>query len=84
MIEENDWRLTNQESYLKNKLLIAKNYKDRITNTDHDHCEFCLERFSEDISDLNFGYSTEDNYYWICDECYNDFKNKLGWKLVIQ
>lgn len=80
MIEENDWRLTNQENYLKNKLLLSKNYKDRITNTDHDHCEFCLEKFSEDISDLNFGYCTEDNYYWICIECYNDFKNMFGWK----
>lgn len=82
MLEENDWRLSNQENYLKNKLLFPKNYIDRITNTDHDHCEFCLERFSEDISDLNFGYCTEDNYYWICFECYNDFKNMFGWKLT--
>jgi hypothetical protein len=81
MIEKNDWRLTNQEIYLKNVQLIFKNYKDRISNTDHDHCEFCLEKFSEDKADLNFGYCTEDGYYWICSDCYNDFHDLFGWKL---
>ena len=80
MIEDNDWRLTNQENYLKNKLLRPKYYKDRITNTDHDHCEFCMEKFGEGLSELNFGYCSEDDYYWICVECYKDFKDRFGWK----
>ncbi len=77
----NDWRLTNQKKYLMNKLLLMKNYKDRTSSTDHDHCEFCLDKFSEDKQDINIGYCTEDCYYWICPNCYNDFKDLFQWKL---
>lgn len=76
-----DWRLTNKEKYLKNKLLLYQNYKNRTTSTDHDHCEFCFDKFSEDSHDISMGYCTEDNYYWICPSCYNDFKEFFQWKL---
>jgi hypothetical protein len=76
-----DWRLTNQEKYLKDKVLHLKDYKDRKTSTDHDHCEFCFDRFSEDNKDINRGYCTEDDYYWICPTCYNDFKDLFQWRL---
>jgi len=76
----NDWRLTNQENFLKNKLLIRRDYKDRASSADHDHCEFCLEKFSEDNQNINAGYCTEDSYHWICSDCYNDFKELFKWK----
>ena len=61
-----DWRLANQEKYLKNKLLQLKDYKERKTSTDHDHCEFCFDKFSEDSQDVHRGYCTEEDYYWMC------------------
>lgn len=48
-----DWRLTNQDKHLKNKILIIKDYKDRTASTDHNHCEFCYEKFSDDNQDIN-------------------------------
>ena len=77
-----DWRLTNQEKYLKNKVLILKDYKNRTTSTDHDHCEFCFDKFSEEEQDIHRGYCTVDNYHWICPYCYEDFKELFQWCLI--
>jgi len=75
MKELNDWRLQGQERYLKSAVLFYKNYADRKTQTDHDHCEFCWAKFSDTIPDaLRSGYTTIDNYRWICLQCFNDFK----------
>jgi hypothetical protein len=75
-----DWRLTNQENYLRGITLLYKKYKDRNSKVDHDHCEFCFEKFSDSDSDLQEGYCSEDEYYWICPQCYNDFKELFQWK----
>jgi hypothetical protein len=78
--KDNDWRLQGQEKYLFAKTLVFKNYADRETNIDHDHCEFCSNKFSETISDcLVSGYTTTDDYHWICEKCYLDFKEKFKW-----
>ena len=77
-----DWRLFNQEEYLKGKDWVLKKYIKYRTDWDHDHCEFCHETFSEEEGDLHQGYATTDNYYWICEKCYNDFKDMFKWKLV--
>lgn len=31
---------------------------------------------------LHIGYCTCDRYRWICEQCYNDFKELFDWKLV--
>ncbi len=77
-----DWRLTNQEKYLKGVKLIKKRYIDRSTKTGHDHCEFCLERFGDSENDIREGYCTEDDYHWICDTCYGDFKEQFRWTVL--
>ena len=65
---EQDWRLQGQESYLFSKKLVFKNYSDRATNSEHDHCEFCSNKFSELIPEcLKRGYTTEDD---------NDFRSR--------
>jgi len=77
-----DWRLQGQENYLFGKSLVFKNYTDRKTTTDHDHCEFCSVKFSEIIADsLYSGYTTVDEYHWICKKCYSDFKERFQWTL---
>ena len=78
----NDWRITNQATYLEGVKLMRLKYANRTTNTDHDHCEFCMERFSENPRDLHEGYCTLDCYYWICDECFNDFKDDFKWHII--
>ena len=77
----NDWRLTNQENYLKGKVLLKKLYKDRKSKTTHDHCEFCMGKFSENPNDYTVGYCTEDYYHWICENCFEDFKELFKWKI---
>lgn len=37
----------------------------------HEHCEFCWEKATTDKPCVF--YCTEDLYYWICEECFNDF-----------
>ena len=50
----------------------------------HDHCEFCFATFMvEDHPDvLHEGYATEDNYRWICETCFDDFKDRFEWMVV--
>lgn len=74
-----DWRLQGQEKYLKNASLMYSKYKKYSKTWDHDHCEFCGQKFSEVGSDLHEGYCTEDHYRWICPTCFNDFKARFNW-----
>ena len=79
MIEKDDWRLNGQEDYLMGKTIYRRKWKSLTNGTDHYHCEFCWARFSDFHDDLHEGYSTEDNHYWICLECHNDFKDMFKW-----
>ena len=76
-----DWRLQGQEKYLAGVLLLKKRYTKHRADWEHDHCEFCMRKFSERSGDLNDGYVTEDGYRWICGDCYRDFKEKFQWAL---
>lgn len=83
--KKNDWRLQGQEKYLFSKTLVHKKYGDKTTTTDHDHCEFCSDKFSINIPDcLKEGYTTTDDYHWICEKCYLDFKNDFKWTIIKQ
>jgi hypothetical protein len=83
MREENDWRLTNQETYLKGVPLCRKKYVQYSDSWEHEHCEFCWAKFmNEDAPDvLREGYATEDNYRWICGQCFEDFKDLFQWEV---
>ena len=75
-----DWRFQGQQKYLLAKTLVFKSYSERKTATHHDHCEFCSEKFSDTIPDcLNNGYTTTDDYHWICTKCYLDFNEEFKW-----
>jgi hypothetical protein len=42
----------------------------------------CWEKFMESTpSTLSEGYATEDNYRWICLDCFRDLKDEMGWTL---
>ena len=79
MSDKLDWRLTNQIDYLKDKLLKHVNFKRYSDSWDHEHCEFCFEKFNDETKK---GYCTLDNYHWICEKCFDDFKDMFNWKMV--
>ena len=79
MREENDWRLMGQEKFLMNVPLVKADYSRWSEKWDHDHCAFCTETFSEYDGDLHDGYCMKDKYWWICNECYEDFKDMFNW-----
>jgi hypothetical protein len=85
-ISPNDWRLMGQEKYLKDVTLVRRVYRPypKDPSWDHDHCAFCSAKFMvEDYPDvLHEGYSTEDEYYWICEDCFHDFREYFGWKII--
>lgn len=73
-----DWRFTDQDQYLMRARLKFCQFSKELR--DHDHCEFCGAKFSEGAGDLRQGYCTIDEYYWICQSCYEDFKDFFGWE----
>ena len=82
---QEDWRLfKQQEKYMYGILLIKQPYKPQNKNNDHDHCEFCMNKFGFGIDDLHYGYSSEDRSIWVCEQCYEDFKNKFKWKVKLE
>jgi len=78
----NDWRLLDQDTYLTSVPLERRTYHRESEDWNHDHCEFCNATFSEFPGDLHVGYTTLDSYYWICDKCFNDFKDLFRWKVI--
>ena len=82
---DKDPRLTNQEDYLKGVTLFKKKYSQYSEEWDHDHCVFCWAKFAEKdlIPDaLHQGYATKDDEHWICEECFQDFREAFSWKVI--
>lgn len=84
MREPNDWRLTNQERYLKGVTLTWRSYAPASPKNDHDHCEFCWTKFMEKPmpETLQAGYSTPDRERWVCKTCFDDFVDLFGWRVA--
>ena len=86
MKAQDDWRLQGQEEFLTGVRLYHRKYRHyaRNPNWDHDHCSFCWAEFMiESQPDvLHQGYSTADDYYWVCEKCFEDFKELFRWEVV--
>ena len=86
MTDKADWRLQGQERYLKGATLIHRRYRRYPKNPerDHDHCAFCWAKFmvEDHPGVLHIGYATTDDYHWICEGCFEDFKEMFGWQVV--
>ena len=83
--KKNDWRLSrDQIKYLKDEKLLNISFEKWSETWDHEHCEFCWAKFSEFDGDLKKGYCTLDKKKWICNECFNDFKEMFNWKTAKQ
>jgi len=96
-----DWRLTNQESYLARVALVRKRYRAKSEQSEHEHCSFCWAKFmdpefspeharimKEDGEILSEGYATTadhpdgEDYWWICEPCFLDFRERFGWQVL--
>jgi transposase-like protein len=75
-----DWRLQGQERFLAGVRLYWIPYRPS-RQSEHEHCEFCSRQFSADPEDLNEGYATKDRYHWVCQSCYDDFREQFKWTL---
>jgi hypothetical protein len=82
MAEKSDWRLTNQQSYLQGKTLYWRQYVAPSEDWDHDHCQFCWQKFGHFPDAQAEGWTTEDNYYWVCKNCCEDFREMFRWTLI--
>jgi hypothetical protein len=83
MIQPDDWRLQGQDKYLFQAELKFQKYSDRKTNTDHDHCEFCMNKFSDSLPGcFTDGYTTIDDYHWVCINCFQDFNEVFRWVII--
>lgn len=79
-----DWRLQGQEAYLKGATFQWRTYVRYSETWRHDHCEFCGAEFAEPGTTsgaLTEGYSTPDNYRWVCAQCFADFKERFCWRV---
>ncbi len=82
VVAKDDWRLTNQMNYLKDRSWSWKPYTKYREGWDHDHCSFCWQKFTESGTPetLHEGYSTQADYYWVCAQCFEDFKEMFAWR----
>ena len=78
---QEDWRLTNQMEYLYRAVLKKAELEITAAN-DHEHCEFCWDKFGTGEDLLHTGYCTADGYHWICERCFHDFQAQFDWKLT--
>ena len=78
---QNDWRITNQINYLY-RVKLRKVQFTQTLHSDHEHCEFCWDKFGEEEGMLHFGYCTLDKYRWICEQCFQDFKDQFEWQVL--
>ena len=83
-MNESDWRLDpgTAEAY-RGLTLTHRKWRESRPGWDHDHCEFCWEKFGDErLPDaLHEGWTTPDEYRWICDTCFADFKDRFGWQI---
>ena len=91
---EDDWRLSGNEGLFRGAVFTRQAYRRWSPEWDHDHCPFCWASFSEadsagDIEGALYeGYSTagppadpQDDYYWVCPSCFDDFREHLEWSV---
>jgi hypothetical protein len=85
-VSEDDWRITNQDAYLRNRTLRWTVWRAPRVEWDHDHCEFCWAEISDrpvdDHTKYNEAWVTEDGKNWIRQPCFVDFRERFGWKVA--
>ena len=76
-----DWRIMGQEGYLLNKHLEHRLFQRSLCVEDFDQCEFCWAVFDKNKELPLKAYYAPDIKVWICEECFNDFKEHFNWSV---
>jgi hypothetical protein len=77
-----DWRVDNGK-HTRGAVLTLKEYLAPSDKWDHEHCVCCWAKFVESAPGaLSEGYTTKDNYHWICPQCFRDLKGEMEWTLA--
>jgi hypothetical protein len=87
------------EQRFKGAAFVRKPWYRPKPTWDHDHCVFCWVRFAEagspqaaaDPDAVTEGYATagpprdpRPDYYWVCQTCFDDFRDRLDFKLAAE
>jgi len=84
--DPDDWRLAFLKGYPTGITFYRIAYKQLSKQWDHDHCMTCWAKFTEDDRPedphqiIHRGYTTDEGPWWICDTCFQDFKEMFGWR----
>ncbi len=90
MLAEDDWRLLNAKQHLQGATFRRKQYLQRSTHADHDHCAGCTVKFAEYQAQgvLAEGYAVTadykhgEDYKWVCPECFAALRDQLRWQSI--
>lgn len=82
MGEQSNERLTGQRKWLQGKTLYWRRWVAPRESWDHDHCEFCFAHICDREDGQPEGWTTEDEYHWVCKSCCEDFREVFEWSLV--
>jgi len=79
MEDKNDWRLSTDAEYLKNKYINPTDGEEIIKYAPYlKACFFCLEKVLN--SPYQRWYMPENMSCCICEKCFDDFKEMFQWK----
>lgn len=77
-----DWRRQGQEVTLAGRCFEWLAYSPASAEWDHDHCAFCWVKFMVGANAppdaIGEGYRTREGDSWVCRECFEDFREELG------
>src|SRR4051812_40386643 len=88
-VPDEDYRLESIRQWHEGKTWHHAQYKQPSPTWDHDHCILCWRRLAEPtagFSDAQYdGYTDEEDYHWMCNQCFSDLfeqlKDRLQWTL---
>lgn len=75
--------ISDSNGQLNNLTFELREFKG-YTLGDHSHCELCWAVIS-DIDDpeyFNEGYYCCETHVWLCKQCFQDFAQRFGWRIV--
>ena len=83
MSEKKEWYIEQFEDneHLHNKILKKVQFGLPYSHSDHEHCEHCWARISNVEGDDHQGYYEPTSDSWICEECYNEYRELYGWSV---
>ena len=80
-----DWRVMGQEGYLMNKMLQHRVFDRSLCKPpDFDQCDFCFALFDKDPYHSKIAYFEPIEQVWICEKCFEDFKDHFHWTVEDQ